>query len=317
MRVQNVLLGKTGAIALLALAWANVGEAAHTLSFRALGNRDKAGAVLQVYVAGNSTPLFEKEHSELRYWSKPVRITLPGNYSNQPVTFRVSMLDPYAPMTYFDVMVSDVKIADENGRLMNCGEWHYAENNPNFDGYIGENNLLLEKEKFRLHEKGDYAEFTSDPVTNAPDVKIGYDDVTLVDSAGEEIRNYEVQPGETVTLRANVHNLGTVTAQNVKVGLYDIHWKEIAGEEISLSVGETKTVAFKWTSPEPQQSAFVRIGADHDNDITECDEYNNHACKIITGPHPYLWFYQRDLPAFRKKVADHPALNREWGQDPG
>ena len=316
MNVQNALLKTVAAIAFVILSsavWATKAEAAYTLRFRTLG---PTGGKLQVYMEGRPEPLFEEDGHQA-HWSKPVNVTLPPVYTNQPIIFR--FFPNRGLMGHFMVLVADVDVIDENGRLMNLGAWYYSapEAAAHFQGFVGHDNLLLEKEKFtgicKPGDEGDYYnQFKSDPVTGAPDLQLGYGDVTLLNSAGEEITNYDVQPGDTIFLRADVQNRGSLDADKAKVGLYNVNWQEMTSESVSLSAGENKTVELSWTAPKPQKSVFLRIAADRDNKLTEANEYNNHANKIITGPHPFLWFYGHEIPGLHAKFKKHTRLTEWW-----
>lgn len=312
-------------VVLTSLSLVTRAEAGYTLSFRALGpgyagdeNWDfntPCKGQLQVFVDGNAEPLYQ-EAFPFSHWSKPVTLALPDGYSNQPIIFRLVITEDMKTedsQRAMRIMISDAKIIDSDGKLLNLGKWNYDESASNFQGFIGENNILIERPIFSgKNEAGDWCQFKSEAPTKAPDIKLGYDDVTLLTTAGEEIANYEVKPGQTAKLRANVHNIGTLDAANVTVGLYDIHWNTLELQNLSLSSGHSNTVEFAWTAPAPQKSVFLRIATDRDSQVAEANEYNNHACKIITGPHPFLWFYEHEIPAIKDKVRNQRIPNECW-----
>lgn len=321
MNVHRASLRRTALTLCVVVPWlasaATAEEAARKLSFRSLGPDKVGGAKLQVFVEGTAEPLFEEAGKP--HWSKPVSIALPADYRDQPIVFRLLVSKFSGLAGYYRVLVADVRITDANGRLLNLGGWHYHETEvaTHFQGFVGDNNILLEKPFMSGQckpQKKDryYSQFTSDRPRKAPDIKIGYDDVVLLNDAGEPTSNYDVRPEETIGIRADVHNLGSLDANSVKVGLYDTNGKELDGRSISLACGAKHTVEFKWTAPMPQRSVFLRIAADQENKITEVDEYNNHSNRIVTGPHPFLWFYGHDIPTLKDNLATQVKPKAWW-----
>ncbi|UCH88802.1 MAG: fibronectin type III domain-containing protein [Thermoplasmata archaeon] len=287
------------------------------LSFKALGYKGACNenVYLQVFVVGNKNPIFEDKIGnpdigtiKKPYWSNPLNITLPASYENEPIAFRITGCSSKA--CPWRVFISNIRLTID-GKIMNVGEWNYKETTSGFQGFIGNDNILLEHPAYGGDGTG-YAEFVSETVINSPDLKISYNDVTLLDSTGNSIHNYDVLPGQDIILRTKIHNLGGSEVDTVTSGIYYFNWSAIEEKRISIPSGSVTTVDFNWTFPNPQKSTLIRIAVDYGNAYNECNEHNNHINKIITGQHPYLFFYGYEMDSLKDKINDESSKVRGW-----
>ncbi len=281
----------------------------HTLTFETIGDTKLKDVYLQVIIKGNvkekETIIFNEKIYNLQTKNN-YNITLPREYTNEPISFRITG-SKYESASW-RVLISKIRIS-KNGKFMSTGKWHYNETSQGFLGFIGEDNLLLEHPRFGGDSDG-YAEFYSDHIMHAPDLKIDYDDIKIIDKTGRIIKNNEVKPGDAISIRIKVHNLGDLKADNVCVGIYDIHWNLL--NNTVIAVESNATVNLNWTARPLQKSTFLRIAVDYENNIPESNEFNNRANKIITGPHPYMLFYDYEIPSIRNKIANQAKPGFWW-----
>lgn len=95
--------------------------------------------------------------------------------------------------------------------------------------------------------------------------------------------------GQSVTVRATLKNMGTVTAQNVQVALK-------RGEEVlstrsktSLAPGDYYAASFSWTLPAATYSPVaLSVVVDPGNSVDELDETNNQAEHVLIPAKPDL-----------------------------
>jgi len=95
------------------------------------------------------------------------------------------------------------------------------------------------------------------------------------------------QPGETVTLYADIHNTGDVSIHDIDILLT----RNYPGTPIgtmqhitSIAAGDTQTVAVNWTVPNTNTSHEIYVELDPLNYITEENETNNIASTTVVFP---------------------------------
>ncbi len=95
------------------------------------------------------------------------------------------------------------------------------------------------------------------------------------------------QPGETVTLYADIHNTGDVSIHDIDILLT----RNYPGTPIgtmqhitSIAAGDTQTVAVNWAVPNTNTSHEIYVELDPLNHITEENETNNIASTTVVFP---------------------------------
>jgi subtilase family serine protease len=106
-------------------------------------------------------------------------------------------------------------------------------------------------------------------------------------------------PGDAVTINATIYNKGDLEVKSVKVKFSD----GPTGPQISevqnidtLPAGRNETVAVSWVIPSEQQSHDLYVRVDSDNQISETNEANNVAHKLVLLPD--LAFNESDVYYF-------------------
>ena len=112
-----------------------------------------------------------------------------------------------------------------------------------------------------------------------PDLTLSSSDISLSDPHPLE--------GETVTITAEIHNIGNADANNVFVQFFDGYPEKIGSEYVgkltgskridSIPAGESKTAQVEWTPVSGVHDIYVFV--DPDNSISESNEENNAAVK--------------------------------------
>jgi len=103
---------------------------------------------------------------------------------------------------------------------------------------------------------------------NSPDLNLKSSDISF--------SKENIISGETVTIYAEIHNIGLINATNAKINFYD--GKELIGSyTIDILVGETNTASVEWNIPISLGTHTIYVKIDEENNISEENETNNNA----------------------------------------
>ena len=108
-------------------------------------------------------------------------------------------------------------------------------------------------------------------IINDIDLKVDYKDVTITPE--------DAQAGQTVTIRARIHNLGTDPVSNATVNIYTLEVPINTINIPSIASGGEYLVQTTWVVTDPND--FIYVEADPENVLLEKDEFNNLAIVSI------------------------------------
>ena len=103
------------------------------------------------------------------------------------------------------------------------------------------------------------------------DLKVDYKDVTITPQ--------DAQTGQTVTISAKIHNLGTDPVSNVTVTVYTLDGPISTANVPSIGAGGEYIVQMNWIVTDPNELIYIQI--DPENALLEMDEFNNLAITSV------------------------------------
>ncbi|PIV20895.1 MAG: hypothetical protein COS40_10190 [Deltaproteobacteria bacterium CG03_land_8_20_14_0_80_45_14] len=106
---------------------------------------------------------------------------------------------------------------------------------------------------------------------NDVDLKVDYKDITTSPE--------DASAGQTVTIRARIHNLGTDPVSNATINIYTLEAPINTINIPSIPPGGEYLVQTTWVVTDPND--FIHVEADPDNLLLEMDEFNNLAITTI------------------------------------
>jgi len=106
---------------------------------------------------------------------------------------------------------------------------------------------------------------------NDIDLKVDYKDITITPE--------DASAGQTVTIRARIHNLGTDPVSNATVNIYTLEIPINTVNIPAIAPGGEYLIQTTWVVTDPND--FIYIEADPDSVLLETDEFNNLAITSI------------------------------------